>query len=426
MDVITRTDKLGTRPVYWSRSSGKLVWSNTLDDFHNAPDRLGIFQTLTIGFPIGRRSLLKDVNTLPPGHELVVSFDKVEERPYWLPPVREKKRGLIDSVQAIASAFDTFCKRLEGMSVGLGLTGGKDSRVILNALARNKIKVTCLSWRDFDFNDRIAEDLAFLVDRPHFIVKADDEQEESFLKEIASTMTGGMNRYLGFALLGKKCQRLGLNGLLTGFGGDRLSGYIPPNIHTIDKLADHLLHKQMELYSFAEAEELQGGKGELTEQTLFEWRKSFLDQEWRGDLGDVCLWQMLCNRNYKRITMLMLPANHFCPLIQPYNDDAVLDCYLSMPVEHLINQVAHCKAAYWGRPDFGKLPSTSYPIPLKWEPSSIINIGRTLKSKLSKTGADTVRRKRAMLDVVDKFCERHDGPPVSTKSLGGGLVLEPV
>lgn len=426
MDVIAKTDKLGTRPVYWSTSSGKLVWSHTLDDFRNPPDRLGIFQTLTIGFPIGPRSLLKGVNTLPPGHELVAVSNKVEERPYWRPPVREKKRALEDSVRAVVSAFDVFCKRLEGMSVGLGLTGGKDSRVILNALARNKVRVTCLSWRDFDFNDRTAEELAFLVDRPHFIVKANDEQEELFLKQIAATVTGGMNRYLGFALLGNKCRRLRLDALLTGFAGDRLSGYIPPNIRTIHKLADYILENQMELYSFAEAEELLEGKGELTAETLFEWRKSFLDQEWRGDLGDVCLWQMLCNRNCKRIAITMLPATFFCPLIQPYNDDAVLDAYLSMPFEHLKNQLAHCKAAYWGRPDFGKLPSTAYPIPLRWEPSSIIDIGRKMRSKFSKNGVEKNRRKRAILEVVDDFCEKHGGSAVSPKHVGAGLALEPV
>jgi hypothetical protein len=254
------------------------------------------------------------------------------------------------------------------------------------------------------------------VNRPHFIDKA-DEEEISALQDITASVTGGIYRNaVGFPLLGREVRRLGLSSLLTGFSGDRLSGVVSQKDRSVDALADRMLRKQMELYSFAEAEKLLKGNGQFTEQTLFEWRESFREQEWRGGLADVCLWQALWNRNYKRIVPLLLPAMHYCEVIQPYLDDGVLDCYLSLPVEHLANQAAHCRAAYWGRPEFGDLPSTSFSIPLKWEPawSPLIHLGRELKPRLPAVsrilvsgGVSHDRRKQVTAEVIERFCEKH-------------------
>jgi hypothetical protein len=125
---------------------------------------------------------------------------------------------------------------------------------------------------------------------------------------------------------------------------------------------------QMETLSFADASlTMEGAKAEFVEASLHEWKESFLAESTGEYLSDVALWQVLSNRNLKRIRFQMIPAARYVQLLFPYLDSAVMQAYFSLPIEFLRHQNAHCYAGFYRFRQFGDYQASGYPISLKRE-----------------------------------------------------------
>jgi asparagine synthetase B (glutamine-hydrolysing) len=378
--LITFVDRLGVRILYWSYEKGNLIVSSNLAAFRNLKtlsiDESAAFQFLTIGFPIDERTLLKDVMLQLPCTMNIYDGPVKESVRYWDVPKRMKNSSLEESVEMISLSMEDHLERIyqrTKQKVGLGLTGGHDSRVILNALVYRDIPFVPVIWKDNNFNDEVVSELCFIIKKQPIIVKNVSCDELTEIKENVFTYSDGLHLHFhGFVRLAKECVEERIKCLILGFSGDKISGSLtipaPQYLRNIKKLALCTLRNQMELLSFKNAHLLiRNISKNIIKETTSEWMQSFIKESSHEYLSDISIWQGFANRNLKRIRFSMIPALQYVQTIFPYSDNKVLNAYFSLPLKFLNNQKAHCYAGFSRFKDFGNYQACSYPISLKEE-----------------------------------------------------------
>jgi asparagine synthase (glutamine-hydrolysing) len=135
--LVLGRDRLGIRPLYWAERAGRLLFGSEMKALVAAGveptvDPLGLDQVFVLWTTVPPRTVLRDVQELPPGHLLVVDEDQAP-RPvrYWDVPVPPGER-LRDAESAAAELRalleDSVRLRLRAdVPVGAYLSGGLDS-----------------------------------------------------------------------------------------------------------------------------------------------------------------------------------------------------------------------------------------------------------------------------------------------------------
>lgn len=378
--LTTFIDRLGSKILYWSREGNNLIVTTNLASFSKltipALDEIAAFQFLTIGFPVGSRTLLKDVQIHTPGMTNSFRESSEETRRYWNIPHRMQGISLNACVEMIMESVEDHVERVYRRTqdnLGLALSGGHDSRVILNALVSRKVPFVPVLWRDNNFNDKIALKLCSLLNKEPIIAEDVDVNElDDIQKNVFVYSDGHYLNSFGFIRLAKLCYDRQIPSLLIGFSGDKISGSLtypdPAYMNNIRELAQYTLSNQMELFSFDQAQSLLlTANTRLTDVTVSEWEDSFTKISPRENLSDISILQGFANRNLKRVRLAMLPAEQYVQDLFPYLDSKVLNSYFSLPFDFLKHQKAHCFAGFRRVRDFRKYPASNYPISLAQE-----------------------------------------------------------
>ncbi|MFX0136357.1 MAG: hypothetical protein ACFFDN_22135, partial [Candidatus Hodarchaeota archaeon] len=152
--VISFVDRGGTRFIYAHRSGNSWKLSNNLfaltqlDYLSYKFDLQSVFEYLTLGFPIGHKTLLKDVILLSPGAVTILDYSSYNEK-YYLEFFERIERPLNYSLNMLSKAFNQHFSNLEqkiNNSIGIGFSGGFDSRILFGLLVKrniNRVVVTC-------------------------------------------------------------------------------------------------------------------------------------------------------------------------------------------------------------------------------------------------------------------------------------------
>jgi Glutamine amidotransferase domain/Asparagine synthase len=376
--LATFVDRFGTRRLFWTRANGKTVVSTNLAALRGirtpAVDPASAFQFLTIGFPIGERTLLEGVHQQAPASVNEFSADDRKGFDYWVPPAREESLSLRESVARIVDSMEECVGRISrraGGPLALGLTGGHDSRVILASLIQARVRFEAVSWQEDNFNDRVVRELCARAGKEAHFTPGRSPEALDEIREHAFVYTDGQFLHAhGYTWLGQQSSVEGLEVLLLGFGGDLISGSGTPTRRSrpaMRLLALNALRAQMEHLSFEDARALLKGRSSDSEaETLAEWLASFERESQRGSPADIVIAQRLRNRNLKRVGSVMTPASQYAQIVYPYLDNTVLDVYFCLPVRFL-DQRPHCYAGFLRFPDFGDLRAVTAPISLRTE-----------------------------------------------------------
>lgn len=142
--VILATDKIGTRPCYYSVDDQQLVFGSQLKSLltcleEPAIDLQAVNDLLLLGHLWGDETLLEGVRMLPPASTLVFDDGMVSTRRYWCPSFgesRASKQYLHDLVNTYRDSVAAMAETISD-STGLWLSGGLDSRSMGAELVRN-------------------------------------------------------------------------------------------------------------------------------------------------------------------------------------------------------------------------------------------------------------------------------------------------
>jgi hypothetical protein len=412
--LISFVDKLGAKVLYWSYSNHELILSSSMLFFSKLKnlslDKTAVFQFITIGFPIGERTLLDGVKIQPPASVITFDGNSRKSEHYWKAPQRLKRLLPRDAAELINSSMEEFVDRIyrrTKSAIALGMTGGHDSRIIFSALRYCDIPFECIRWNEGNFNDRVARELCSLANKELIILKpiSSDTELLEIRKDVFIYSDGNYIYSSGYPRLGMESYKRYFDVIMIGFSGDRISGSLtipaPKYIKSIEELAHIALENQIEFLSFKDAiGVIRYANDETYQETLSEWNRTF-DAENFESFEDLAIQQYLNNRNLKRVRYQINPILKYVQAVYPYSDNAVLQAYFSLPVNLISHQKAHCYAGFYRNREYGKYQAVEYPISLKNEykyPLSVYAL-RLLKNRMNNSVLVKIAKKQKNVSV---------------------------
>lgn len=168
--LVVATDCLGMQPLYMRHAVGGLTLVSETKAIRGAPDLAAWGAFISIGHPIGERSLMSGVVRVPPAS--ILTYDcargRLDIQRYWQwpdPSDAWRDYDFLASLEQDIRAYAAF-----GKPVTLLLSGGFDSRLLLFLLERAGMPVNALivahEDEHGDADGRLAESVARLAGVP--------------------------------------------------------------------------------------------------------------------------------------------------------------------------------------------------------------------------------------------------------------------
>jgi asparagine synthase (glutamine-hydrolysing) len=180
-DLECITDSLGIAPVYLYQRDGGWLLSNSVEAIRSAtgadsPDPLGVSTFLSLGWAAGDRTLVHDIEALGGGHRYRVTSNGVVGNAYLSPRTVAHVSSRNDStIDDVADELVNLTAAVAETSspVSVGLTGGRDTRVLLALLrAAGVDRAEYYTIGDDDDSDvRLARNVAVELGVPYRVME---------------------------------------------------------------------------------------------------------------------------------------------------------------------------------------------------------------------------------------------------------------
>jgi asparagine synthase (glutamine-hydrolysing) len=145
--VLLARDRLGIKPLYFTRAGEALLFGSEIKSFLQHPafdaqiDPEGVEEYVQFRYCAWDRTLFRGVQQVPPGHVLTVAADgALRERAYWrLPPGTTRTPPAREAAALLEDELETSVRRqlLADVEVGCQLSGGVDSSLVNLFAARH-------------------------------------------------------------------------------------------------------------------------------------------------------------------------------------------------------------------------------------------------------------------------------------------------
>lgn len=175
--IVAATDLVNSTPIFYKIVNNEINIGDDYEGFIEKPiklDQQAIDQYLVSGYCYNDKTLIQGVSQLPPGSILIVDkFSKkyeilsyykyVPEKPCLVKDTKSDINMLIEELYDVHfNVFKKMVGGLNGKKVILPLSGGYDSRLILEMLKKfNYDNVLCVTWgKESDWQVKIAKKVA--------------------------------------------------------------------------------------------------------------------------------------------------------------------------------------------------------------------------------------------------------------------------
>jgi asparagine synthase (glutamine-hydrolysing) len=169
--LVAFTDKLGVRPLYWAVADGVVYVASAqwvldgLPQVPRHPDWQASVEAAAFGYPMGDRTLNRDVRVLLAGHLLAADEAGAHARAWWdWTQLARCQLAGDDLVAAVTTSFgQAVAARVQGQRRAFAfLSGGMDSRLIVSTLRAQDVGVYSMNFapegsQDLAFGRRAAE-----------------------------------------------------------------------------------------------------------------------------------------------------------------------------------------------------------------------------------------------------------------------------
>jgi len=162
-------DRVGIRPLFVQRDGERLLFASEMKSIlavSKQPRRIdaqGLAQTFTFWAPVGDRTVIENIRSVPPGHMLVLERGAEKLVRYWdwsYAPKEDLSTATFDEAAEELRALLTDAVRLQlraDVPVGAYLSGGLDSSIIVAMIrARSDVPLRTFSvgFEDPEFDER--------------------------------------------------------------------------------------------------------------------------------------------------------------------------------------------------------------------------------------------------------------------------------
>jgi asparagine synthase (glutamine-hydrolysing) len=292
--LIIANDRLGLYPLYYAELPGTFVFAPQVKAILSAPkfvrrlDATAVAEYVRFQHLLGDRTFFENVRLLPNGS--LLSFDvrlrRLTLRRYWdfdgiptLPTGLTFEDAAEETGRLLRQAVD---RRLEGQGrVGVYLSGGLDSRVILGMIGRRRMPVPTVTYGIRDSRDVVyAARIARMMGSDHHWFEFENGTWVRQFADRHLDLTEGFASWIhshGLSVLDLARQLMDVN--LSGFGGAELNWEDPALIHPVDDLSFDCL-----LFERLTAQTTWPSIDEAEESSLYtpEAASMFRDQAWES------------------------------------------------------------------------------------------------------------------------------------------------
>jgi asparagine synthase (glutamine-hydrolysing) len=241
--AVLARDRFGIKPLYYAAIEGKFLFASEvrallasgLVPSQISPEAISSYLLFgSVGEP---NTMVKGVNSLPPGHFLEVNVDtpasNLRTNAYWKPDFSTASRGTGASASEMTRNLLESAVRshlIADVPVGVFLSSGLDSTAIaaLAARARSGIHTFTVSFPDLEFSEAAeARRTAERLGTQHSELQISGEEMLSRLDEAVSgfdqpSMDGINSYFVSWA-----ARQTGLKVALSGLGSDEIFGGYP-------------------------------------------------------------------------------------------------------------------------------------------------------------------------------------------------------
>ena len=182
--VILFNDRYGSERIYWHEKRGNIYFASEakallriLPELRTF-DEQGVAQFLTYGCTFDQRTLFREVQTLPGASLWSFENGKCRRRKYFSPATWETQPVL--SGDDFTSEFEETFRRIvpryfeSGDNIGISLTGGLDTRMIMACRPEKPQKPVCYTFsgeRGETLDDRLAAQVARVCGLDHRLLR---------------------------------------------------------------------------------------------------------------------------------------------------------------------------------------------------------------------------------------------------------------
>jgi asparagine synthase (glutamine-hydrolysing) len=147
-ELFLARDRVGIRPLYYSRSGGRLLFASEIKailavDGRHEMNLQALSQVFVLWTTLPGRTMFQGIEELPPGHFLLLKDGEGELRRYWRIPFYSPEAACVLSLDQAAEKLrellsDAVRLRLRAdVPVGAYLSGGLDSSIIATLIHRH-------------------------------------------------------------------------------------------------------------------------------------------------------------------------------------------------------------------------------------------------------------------------------------------------
>ena len=235
-------DRIGIRPLYYSKTERGLVFASEMKAFLEYPDfsfefsEESLADFFTFWTASGSNTLFKNVYELEPGSYMIYKNHKIELNSYWdLPLVKNNEypySDLDDSIEAFDALFkDSIRLRLRAdVPVAAYLSGGIDSAVTTSYITSEEnqsIETFSISFDDVDFDEsKYQKDAVEYFRTDHSRITCTSEEISNSFAESVWFCEAPLLRTapIPMRLLSGLVRKNGIKVVITGEGSDELLG----------------------------------------------------------------------------------------------------------------------------------------------------------------------------------------------------------
>jgi asparagine synthetase B (glutamine-hydrolysing) len=379
-------DRFGLKPLYYSLEKGKFITSTivqaviALRASPSTLDPISFLDLLAYGHLLDEYTLLNEIALLPPGCRLSFANGQKEIVKYWHLnfqtdlALNDLKSGSAQFAKQMRDAVNVHCST--DFAIGVGLSGGLDSRTVLGSMQATKGIHTYTWFGHPDSSELVyARELANLVGSKHKEIgfKAVDfvQTLDEFLQ------ITGAHCDVSFWIIrafGRFLMDDGIEVFLSGAGGDALSGahhdlwtYLTPTKRLGCMLAFLRAHRNESSGSVIKSLCHPDFFGAYRKRQRFRFEEAFTRCETSQNLTLADQWNRfdLRQKQRRRINEAFRSYEQFVNPRYPFYDYRVFDFFLSLPNQWKKRQHLYHRTMCQYMPALADVPSTStggYPV----------------------------------------------------------------
>lgn len=369
--LVLSRDHFGIKPLYYTRSGGRLLWASEVKsffqdpDFKPEPDERRIQEYLALGLHDHTGdSFFKGVRSLPAAHYAIVSDGGgVSEKAYWRPELARDGSADPDEFRRL---FEKAVERrlVAEVPVGTCLSGGLDSSAIVSLMAGlleahvpdaasmgDRLKTFSAIFDNDPIDER--EYMQAVIEQtgcePHFVKPT----SERFVEELADMVWHQEEPIVSTGPYAQWCvmrlAREQVTVLLDGQGGDELlAGYVPYQLVYLRQLRREGRWRELLAEAWASRDVL----GPIVRRRLRDRARAFrparyLKPDFAAPVADTRVRDDLKRRLLQDLTTYSLPSllryedrNSMAFSVEsrvPYLDQELVDWILRQPERAIID-----------------------------------------------------------------------------------------